>query len=163
MSKLFHDGFPVKINDKIEIVRICVILGSMDLPAKAKVLNMTQFNGSFGCSTCEIEGLRVKKGRGTVQVYPHKPVGEKANLRSNEEINMVIAPRATLSKRIKGIIGYSGLMIMPLFDLVIGVVPDYMHGSLLGATKLLPQLWFSSTNSKKSHFISNRKNKQTNG
>ena len=54
-------------------------------------------------------------------------------------------------------------MIMPLFALVIGVVPDYMHGSLLGTTKLLPQLWFSSTNSKKSHFISNRKNKQTNG
>ena len=46
-------------------------------------------------------------------------------------------------------------MIMPLFDLVIGVVPDYMHGSLLGATKLLLQLWFSSTNSKKSHFIGN--------
>ena len=63
---------------------------------------------------------------------------------------MVIAPRATLSKRLKGIIGYSGLMIMPLFDLVIGTAPDYMHGSLLGATKLLLQLWFSSTNSKES-------------
>ena len=63
----------------MEIVRICVVLGSMDLPAKAKVLNMIQLNGSYGCSICEIKGLRVKKGRGTVQVYPHKPVGEKAN------------------------------------------------------------------------------------
>ena len=76
----------------------------MDLLAKPKLLNMTELNGSFGCSTCEIEGLTVKRGRGTVQVYPHKPAGEKANQRSNEEINVVIAPRATLSKRIKGII-----------------------------------------------------------
>ena len=53
---------------------------------------------------------------------------------------MVIVPRAILSKRIKAIVGYSGLMIMPLFDLVIGVVPDYMHGLLLDVTKLLLQL-----------------------
>ena len=106
----------------------------MDLPAKAKVLNMTRFNGLFGGSTCRLEGLRVKKERETVQVYPHKPAEEKANQRSNEESN---ARRATFSKSIKGIIGYSGLMIMPLIDLAIGIVPDYLYGSLLVATKLL--------------------------
>ena len=41
------------------------------------------------------------------------------------------------------------------FDLVVVVVPDYMHGSLLVPTKLLLQLWLSYTKSKKSHFICN--------
>ena len=70
----------------------------MDLPRKAKVLNMTQFNGTFGSSTCKIEVLRVEKWHGTVQVYPHKPIGKKENQQSNEEINMVHAPCATLEK-----------------------------------------------------------------
>lgn len=56
---------------------------------------MTQFNGTFGSSTCKIEVLRVEKWRGTVQVYPHKPIGKKENQESNEEINMVHAPCAT--------------------------------------------------------------------
>ena len=132
----------------------------MDLPVKAKVLNMTWFNGLFGGSTCRLEGLRVKKERETVQVYPHKPAVEKTNQRSNEETN---APRATFSKSIKGIIGYSGLMIMPLIDLAIGIVPDYMYGSLLVATKLLLLLWFSSMNSKKSQFIGNSIKKVSRG
>ena len=45
---------------------------------------------------------------------------------------------------------------MPWFDLVLGIVPDYMHGVMLGATKTLMYLWFSATNHKKPFFIGNK-------
>ena len=42
---------------------------------------------------------------------------------------------------------------MPWFDVVLGMVPDYMHGCLLGVTKTLLYKWFSSTNHKHPYFI----------
>ena len=33
-----------------------LLMCSVDLPARASVLNMKQFNGKFGCSQCEDEG-----------------------------------------------------------------------------------------------------------
>ena len=38
---------------------------------------------------------------------------------------------------INGVIGHSGLLAMPWFDYVLGMVPEYMHGSLLGVKKTL--------------------------
>ena len=38
-----------------------------DLPAKASVLNCNQFNGRFGCSTCEHEGKQVSTSE--IQYY----------------------------------------------------------------------------------------------
>ena len=43
----------------------------------------------------------------------------------------------------------NSLALMPWFDIVLGMVPDYMHGCLLGITKTLLYKWFSSTNYKK--------------
>ena len=33
-----------------------LLMCSVDLPARAFVLNMKQFNGKYGCSQCEDEG-----------------------------------------------------------------------------------------------------------
>ena len=37
---------------------------------------------------------------------------------------------------------------MPWFDIVLGIVPDYMHGVLMGVTKTLLSKWFSPSQSK---------------
>ena len=42
---------------------------------------------------------------------------------------------------------------MPRFDVVLGMVPNYVHGCLLGVTKSLLYQWFSATNHKKPYFI----------
>lgn len=47
----------------------------------------------------------------------------------------------------------TSLALMPWFNIVLGMVPDYMHGCLLGITKTLLYKWFSSTNYKKEYFI----------
>ena len=95
------------------------------------------------------------KGKGTVQAYPYRTENDKYPHRDSEDIIENKAPVAKLDNRIVGIIGYSGLTRMNWFDLVLGIVPDYMHGALLGVTKALMYLWFSPTDSKAPYFIGN--------
>lgn len=52
----------------------------------------------------------------------------------------------------KGFKGLSGLISIESFDLVEGILPDYMHGVLLGITNMLLSKWFSPTQSKKRIF-----------
>ena len=63
--------------------RAMVLCATLDLPAKAKVLNFTQYNGSFGCTVCKEEGMVVKVGRGTTRVY--KYAEPSAPVRSHKE------------------------------------------------------------------------------
>ena len=59
-------------------------------------------------------------------------------------------------KPIKGVKNVSCLHGMEWFDVVYGLVPDYMHGVLLGITKQILQLLFSSKNSKHAFFLGDR-------
>ena len=42
-----------------------------DLPAKAKLLNFTQFNGEYGCTVCTQKGKVVPVGAGRTRVYEY--------------------------------------------------------------------------------------------
>lgn len=53
----------------------------------------------------------------------------------------------------KGICGITGLSSMPWFDVVHEMVPDYMHGVLMGVVKRLLYLWFSPTNFGKPYLL----------
>lgn len=48
-------------------IKMYTLLGSLDLIAKAPILNMNQHNGYFGCSSCLIEGEHINN----VHVYPY--------------------------------------------------------------------------------------------
>ena len=48
------------------------------------------------------------------------------------------------------------MMLLPWFDLVLGIVPDYMHGVLVGVTKQLRNLWLSPSRYKKPWCIGNK-------
>lgn len=48
--------------------RAKVLCATLDLPAKAKVL---QFNGKFGCTVCKQEGKVVRVGKGRTCVYQY--------------------------------------------------------------------------------------------
>ena len=56
-------------------------------------------------------------------------------------------------KRVSGFRGQSGIVNLTYFDLVKGVVPEYMHCILLGVAKNLLHLWFSLTQTGKPYFI----------
>ena len=49
MTRLYEDGVPVNLQHcGIHNVKLGLFLGTLDLPAKCKVLNMTQYNGYMG-------------------------------------------------------------------------------------------------------------------
>lgn len=41
------------------VCRAALICGTFDLPARAAVLNMVQFNGYWGCSKCLQKGILI--------------------------------------------------------------------------------------------------------
>lgn len=55
--------------------------------------------------------------------------------------------------KVAGIFDVTSLALMPWFDIVVGMVPDYMHGCLLGITKTLLYKWLSASNYKQPYFI----------
>ena len=113
---------------------------------------MTAHTGMYGCITCEEMGVGVRQGKGHARYYPYRENAERPSNRTSGEF-CSDAQSATASKRVKGTMGISGLSFLPKFDMVKGLVPDYMHGVLLGITKTLLYKWFSSTNSKKDFFL----------
>lgn len=53
-------GVKVSVQGEGDVVcRAKLLFVVADLPAKASLLNMTQFNGKFGCPTCYPEGQQV--------------------------------------------------------------------------------------------------------
>ncbi len=45
-----------------------------------------------------------------------------------------------------GVKGLSMLFVLPLFNIVSGFVPDYMHSVLLGVCRQLMSLWLDTCN-----------------
>ena len=152
IKSLFTEGIDINISPVNGNVKLAVVCSTMDLPAKAGVLNMTQFNGQEACITCEEPGKVVASGRGHARNYPYRKKSDKFPLRTNAQVKDAMS-RASEKNRIKGIKGESGLAKLDAFDLVDGIVPDYMHCVLLGATKNLMHNWFSPTQSGCDYFI----------
>lgn len=75
MCNLHDQGLPIHPENTEETVTIKfrVFCGSVDLQAKAYVLNQTMHDCGFDCSTCEEEGVEVVQGRGDAKYYPFTP------------------------------------------------------------------------------------------
>lgn len=134
-------------------VKLGIFLGTVDLQAKGYILNMTMHNGEYGCCTCEEPGMSVEQGKGHARCYPYREREDRYPFRKSDDLKYKIGPVATDKKRIKETIGISGLMSMPWLDIVLGILPDYMHGVLMGVTKTLLSMWFSPTKCSRSFFI----------
>ena len=59
-------GVSVNSPEGVSTVRIKLLFGIFDMIAKAAVLNVKQFNGSYGCPTCLHPGVRIRNN----QTYP---------------------------------------------------------------------------------------------
>lgn len=152
MNSLRDIGTNICIGSEYIKVKIGVVVSTLDLPAKAAALNMSLFNGAQACITCEEPGKMVTQGKGHARCYPYRSEADRYPLRTSDNIKREMAS-ATDRKRVKGFRGISGLVALDGFDLVRGIVPDYMHGLLLGITKNLLGKWFSPTQSGRPYFV----------
>lgn len=148
---LKHKGFTImnKFHPKL-----MVSLGSADLQGKAYLMYMSHHNGASGCITCEEEGFTTKQGKGHVRCYPFRD--PPATLRTSSSVLENALSAVENNTRVKGFHDVTPLAKLPWFDLVLGIVPDYMHGVLLGVTKQLLNLWLSPSKFKKPWFIGNK-------
>ena len=130
------------------ICRAMLLCGTCDLPAKAMVYNMTQYNGFHGCSHCLQSGETFKVGqRGKVHIYPYKQDNPTGPKRTNEQLHQHSQEAVDTGKVVFGVKGPSWLAVIPSYNIVEGNVVDYMHCVLLGVTKMLLKLWFDTENS----------------
>ncbi|XP_062604037.1 uncharacterized protein LOC134265829 isoform X2 [Saccostrea cucullata] len=152
MNALYVDGVDVCISNKNYSIKLKIVCGTMDLPAKAELLNMSYFNGPYPCITCEEEGKTVKQGKGTARCLPFRIPGSQPTQRKHDLLveNM---RSGTPNNRSKGMKGMSGISYLKDFDIVAGIVPDYMHGVCLGIVKSLMCKWFSTKNKAADYFV----------
>jgi hypothetical protein len=159
MKLLSNDGVEWKDPNthKLDICRASVVVSAVDAPARAALQNLSYYNGQFGCSFCETEGVlpeRVsKKQRGKetqnsevepkVRYYPYAECSN-APLRTKE--NMIqhavdaidpekIKLRPPNQKTVKGVKGLSEIAFLPNFDIAKGFSPDLLHSAFLGVVR----------------------------
>lgn len=75
----FFPGITVQTPDGIMNSKAMILLCTADLPAKAKVANSVQYNGYYGCNTCNIRGQYL----GHNMCWPYDP---SAIIRSHQSI-----------------------------------------------------------------------------
>ena len=120
------------------LCRALLFCGTCDLPAKAILYNMTQFNGYFGCTHCLQSGKQLSLGsKSTVHVYPFIPSNPTGPDRITEQLENFSRQATEKGEVVSGIKGPSWLSTIPNYNIVDGNCIDYMHCVLLGVTKML--------------------------
>ncbi|KAH3755223.1 hypothetical protein DPMN_189913 [Dreissena polymorpha] len=146
LNSLHHNGIMLD-GKRVDVTLTCV---TMDLQAKSQVMEMVPHNGQCSCVTCEIEGVVEKKGKGHTKAFP---VSDPCPLRTSCSILKNAEEAILTGKAQKGIKDVSVLFDVDHFNPVHGVVPDYMHGVLLGTTRKLLTLWTGKTSKGQPYYI----------
>lgn len=142
-ATLANQGTPITLSNPARevIVRRILMKGTCDLPAKAQFLNVTQFNGDYGCPACYCKGQNIATASGgSVHVYPFQEV---IQMRTTEEA-IVLGNTATPDNPVMGVKGPTAFSkIMPNFIKRMGI--DKMHGIEGGVVKKMLTLLFNSS------------------
>ena len=149
MSKL-HSGIELYSPDIMGnfYCRAMLLCGTCDLPAKAMVYNMIQFNGNYGCSHCLQSGKTFKVGqRGSIHIYPYIQDNPTGPMRTSEQLLQYSKEAVESGKPVFGVKGPCWFSVVPNYQVIESNVVDYMHCVLLGVTKMLLKLWFDTENS----------------
>lgn len=75
-------GFDVSTADGVKHIKATMVVMSCDLPARAQVLNMKQFNGKHGCHLCEDPG----ESRADLPMLRWWPYNSVVTLRTKESL-----------------------------------------------------------------------------
>ena len=158
LTTLYTEGVRINSPDIQETLtcRGMLLCGTCDLPAKAIVHNMMQFNGHYGCNHCKQNGKQLSTGAGKVHIYPYIDENPLGPLRTNDETKLHSHEAVATAKPVFGVKGPSWLSTVPKYNLIDGNVIDYMHCVLLGITKMLLKLWFNSEYSKELWYCGNQ-------
>ncbi|XP_040070803.2 uncharacterized protein LOC120843478 [Ixodes scapularis] len=114
---------------------------TVDTVARCELMQMTQFNGAYGCAWCEEPGEVVEKGKGHSRVYP---AGAAPPKRRTHESFSQHARKARKGEPSCGVKGSSVLLLLSFFSFNTGFVVDYMHAVCSGFVRSTTFLWFKA-------------------
>lgn len=152
LQSLYDEGFSWSFRGKSYITKVIMCLCSCDSVARPLLQNVKQFNGQYGCGYCLHPGSIVSKGQGNVRVYMESPTDQFCS-RTNDNMLQHAEMAISQNEPVFGVKGPSMLSLIPLFDLVKGFFPDYMHSVLLGVVRQMISLWFDSSNHSKPFYL----------
>ncbi|XP_021344066.1 uncharacterized protein LOC110443942 [Mizuhopecten yessoensis] len=155
MDKLNKHGVYVECNHCNEkfTSKALILCGTCDLPAKCMMLNMTQFNGKFGCPRCMQPGKVVPTGKGHTRVFPFDEENVDGPCRTRENFIQHGEQAFETNSITYGVKGPSWLTAISA-DAIQGTSIDYMHTVLLGLIRRLLTLWFDSKFSSRAFSVS---------
>ncbi|XP_025762011.1 uncharacterized protein LOC102082017 isoform X2 [Oreochromis niloticus] len=133
--------------------KVFCLVCSSDAVARPLLRNCKQFNGEYGCDWCLHPGTVVTKGCGSVRSYRYDETKQASRSKNMFVENAREAESSHENTSEYGVKGMSLLSRLPLFDIVFGFVPEYMHSVLVGVTKQLFGLWLNSENSMKDWYV----------
>ncbi|KAL3987097.1 organic solute transporter subunit alpha [Sarotherodon galilaeus] len=133
--------------------KVFCLVCSSDAVARPLLRNCKQFNGEYGCDWCLHPGTVVTKGSGSVRSYRYDETKQASRSKNMFVENGREAESSHENTSEYGVKGMSLLSRLPLFDIVFGFVPEYMHSVLVGVTKQLFGLWLNSENSMKDWYV----------
>ena len=134
IMKEILDNFPRRVFQISLPSRKCLVTINIfvsDLPALASTLNITQFNGDYGCPKCVHKGTVVESGFGTCRIYE----AGQHTLKSVEDYQSFAEMASEMKRRICGIRGKSELSAV--LSLPRDVPLDSMHLLYEGVIKLI--------------------------
>jgi hypothetical protein len=135
-KKLFNEGIIWKKNSKNICSKFVCLCCCVDSVARPLLQGTTQFNGYYGCSWCLHKGELVE---GQVK-YP--VIEKETKSRTDRQMEKHMSAAFHSKSKVKGVKGPSPLINLPLFRIVRGFVPDYMHSICLGVVRQITNLWF---------------------
>ena len=135
-------------------IKVHLLLGTCDKPAKSLVQNFMQYNGNYGCGKCEQPGMTYKTSqKGHTHIYPYQTSNPSGPLRTKCETLRYADLAIQTGKPVKGVKGPSWFGALKSYDTVQGLQVDYMHSVLIGVVSSFTNLWFDSSNSKQQWYI----------
>ncbi|KAL7290580.1 hypothetical protein TKK_0015345 [Trichogramma kaykai] len=126
-NQLTNTGISCNIKEKNLLIKPYIITCCVDAPARAAVQGIKQYNGYYGCNWCVHPGW--KEGLRDPVTYPL--LDTVPRLRTHEE-TVNIMTNCAESEGELGIKYPSPLICLPYFNIVDGIIPDYMHSCLEG-------------------------------
>ena len=126
------------------VVKVVLLAGTCDLPAKCLVQNFRQFNGFFGCPKCLQPGSTFTIGpHRRTHVYSYNDRDPAGLIRTKQVTIEDIKYLVETGKNRHGVLGPSCFNCLQHFDIIKDTGVDYMHGCLLGVTRALLTLWLN--------------------
>ena len=130
-------------------VRCMLFVATVDLPARAALMNMKQYNGKCACHLCKTEGTSY----GQHNLHRCWPYEENHEKRTHQD-QIYFATKATQKQPVMGVKGHSIFAKLQYpFDLIRSFAIDWMHCVCLGVVKYIMQLQLSEGNRDKDFYI----------